>query len=50
MCCFGNAFDFNFDGKVTPDEELMGFMMMSGAFDAEDETEEEDDQDEDSDE
>ena len=47
MCCFGNAFDFKFDGKVTPDDELMGFMMMSGAFDAEDENE--DDQNEDSD-
>ena len=47
MCFPDNAFDFNFDGKATPDEELMGFMMMSGAFDAD---EKEEDQDENADE
>ena len=29
---FGDLFDFNGDGKVDPDEEFMGFLLLSGAF------------------
>ncbi|MBQ1502986.1 MAG: hypothetical protein IIZ35_03195 [Clostridia bacterium] len=32
-------FDFNGDGKVDAGEELLGYMIMSGEFDAEDQNE-----------
>ena len=31
--------DFNGDGKVDAGEELLGYMIMSGEFDAEDQNE-----------
>lgn len=42
---FGPLFDFNGDGKVTPDEEFLGFMIMQECLKSEQDDEENDDGD-----